>query len=131
MSRLNKMLGVDDETIEQLRIALSLGKSARRVCETIGYLLKHKTAHPERLFTVVFAAEPGDYVLHDVHQLVSETRMVLRKFGIRLHLLWEGEGWLISPADKEKLRSMMNNVPSEVVAANLERKASMGAPLYA
>lgn len=119
MSRTNKMLGVDEETVT--RISAAFGIRSQKHCEVLGYMLRHDFTYPERLWTVLFAAEPVEPSANAVDHYMTELRPVLARNGVDI-ITVSGEGWTILREGKAKMRAMLDAVSPAIVADRLHSK---------
>src|SRR5258705_9865399 len=92
----------------------------------MGMLLKRDFVTHDALYVVLYAARPEcdwpDARIVDVQ--ISRLRRALRRHGITIKTQW-GEGWLMSAADKARVRAVMDSGDAYVAAVATGTIASM------
>src|ERR1035437_10557905 len=105
IEQLESLLGLDRNIAGRLRDAFMI---TRAQAETLCFMLRRNFVSHEALYITLYGARPDcdqpDPRIMDVQ--VHHLRTALRKHGIALKTRW-GEGWTISPADKAKVRAVL------------------------
>jgi hypothetical protein len=123
VEQLEQLVGVDRSLTSRLRTAFGLEPG---VAQVMGMLLKRDFVTHDALYVVLYAARPEcdwpDARIVDVQ--ISRLRRALRRHGITIKTQW-GEGWLMSAADKARVRAVMDSGDAYVAAVATGTIASM------
>ena len=115
IEQLESLLGLDRNIAGRLRDAFMI---TRAQAETLCFMLRRNFVSHEALYITLYGARPDcdqpDPRIMDVQ--VHHLRTALRKHGIALKTRW-GEGWTISPADKIKVRAVLEAADAKFLPA--------------
>ncbi|HEX5509850.1 MAG TPA: helix-turn-helix domain-containing protein [Pseudolabrys sp.] len=106
IDELEAVLGTERSMVSRLRQAFGLN---RRQAQILGTLLARDMVTRPALYAVLYGDSPDDKWPDD-KVLDSHTcclRRALRNKGVSIRTHW-GEGWSIAPADKARIRVMLD-----------------------
>ena len=115
VEELERVLGVDMSLTERLRDVFDLEPGLTPI---LGMLMKRAFVSHSSLYTVLYAGRPEcDWPNEKVMDVqICKLRRKLRKHGVTVQTRW-GEGWMMSMADKAKVRAVVEVFGSDEALA--------------
>lgn len=115
IDELERVLGVDMSLANRLRDVFGLEPG---LCPIMGMLMKRAFVSHASMYTVLYSGRPEcdwpDAKVMDVQ--ICKLRRKLRKHGVSIETRW-GEGWMMTMADKAKVRAAVEAFGSDEALA--------------
>lgn len=116
VEELERVLGVDMSLTNRLRDVFGLEPGLSPI---LGMLMKRAFVSHASLYTVLYAGRPEcDWPKPKIMDVqVCKLRRKLRKHGVSIETRW-GEGWMMTAADKAKVRDVVDRHGSDHALAD-------------